>query len=72
MKRIEIDGEFYRERRGKLVKIPAEWVGQIPHAQTMRKRGSRKVGQQKNIPRNPLQDGSHDWRGYREQKYKEI
>lgn len=26
-KAIEIDGDLYRKRRGKLVKIPEEWVG---------------------------------------------
>lgn len=40
-KRIEIDGKFYRERRGKLVEIPAEWVGKFPTEQTIRKRGSK-------------------------------
>lgn len=37
-KRIEIDGKFYRKRKGKLVQIPDEWVGKIPTEQTMRKR----------------------------------
>jgi hypothetical protein len=43
-KRIEIDGKFYRERRGKLVEIPAEWVGSVTHPQTMRKRPSKQIG----------------------------
>lgn len=30
MKRIEHDGKFYRKRRGKLVEIPAKWVGKVP------------------------------------------
>jgi hypothetical protein len=38
MKRIEKDGKFYRMRRGKLVEIPAEWVGQVCHPQEQRKR----------------------------------
>ena len=44
-KRIEKDGKFYRMRRGKLVEIPSEWVGQTTHEQTKRKRRStRKKG----------------------------
>lgn len=38
MKRQEIDGKFYRMRKGKLVQIPEEWVGQVPHKQTTKKR----------------------------------
>ena len=41
MKRIEIDGKFYRKRRGELVEIPPEWVGQTLHPQTKRKRPSK-------------------------------
>ena len=37
---IEIDGVLYRKRRGKLVKIPDEWVGKIPHANQLRQRHS--------------------------------
>jgi hypothetical protein len=44
MKRIEKDGKFYRMRRGKLVEIPAEWVGEVVHAKTMRERRSNLVG----------------------------
>lgn len=39
-KRIEVDGKFYRMRRGQLVEIPEEWVGQVTHPQTARKRSS--------------------------------
>lgn len=42
-KRIEIDGKFYRERRGQLVEIPEQWVGRTLHPQTMRKRGSKTI-----------------------------
>lgn len=31
----------HRMRRGKLVEIPEEWRGKIPHKQTMRKRNSK-------------------------------
>jgi len=37
-KRIEIDGKFYRMRKGKLVQIPDEWVDKIPTKKTKRKR----------------------------------
>lgn len=42
-KRIEIDGKFFRERRGKLVEIPSAWVGKVTTEQTMRKRASKKT-----------------------------
>ncbi len=41
-KLIEKDGKHYRMRRGKLVEIPEEWVGQVTHPQTIRKRASKK------------------------------
>ena len=44
MKRIEKDGKFYRLRRGKLVEIPAEWVGKVTTPQTIRSRASKQVG----------------------------
>jgi hypothetical protein len=40
-KRIEVDGKFYRMRRGVLVEIPEEWVGNVTHPQNLRKRDSR-------------------------------
>jgi hypothetical protein len=43
-KRILIGNHFYRTRRGKLVQIPEEWVGQTVHPQTIRKRKSKKKG----------------------------
>lgn len=36
------DLETYRERRGKLVKIPNAWLGKVTHPQTIRKRKSKK------------------------------
>lgn len=44
MKRIEKDGRFYRLRRGKLVEIPVEWVGQVVYPRTIRERPSKRVG----------------------------
>ena len=46
-KRIEIDGKYYRIRRGALVQIPDEWVGQVPNPQTIRKRKSKQHGHRK-------------------------
>lgn len=40
--RVEIDGKFYRRRRGVLVEIPPEWLGHTTHKQTIRKRASKK------------------------------
>lgn len=42
MKRIEVEGRFYRMRRGKLVEIPAEWVGKTTNPASVRKRPSKK------------------------------
>jgi hypothetical protein len=44
MKRIEKDGKFYRMRRGKLVEIPAEWVGEVAYPQAIRERPSKLIG----------------------------
>ena len=35
---IEQNGRFFRVRRGKLVEIPAEWLGRATSAQTRRAR----------------------------------
>lgn len=48
-KRIEIDGTFYRKRRGKLVAIPAEWVGNVTHRQNVRQRESKLPGPLKRV-----------------------
>lgn len=39
---LSIDGVCYRMRRGKLVPIPDEWLGDVPHPQTIRKRKQRR------------------------------
>lgn len=44
MKRMEKDGKFYRMRRGKLVEIPAEWIGEVVYRQTVRERASKLTG----------------------------
>ncbi len=48
--RIEIDGQFYRERRGKLVLIPAKWLNQVPTSRTMRNRASNLINKKKRDP----------------------
>jgi hypothetical protein len=40
-KAIEIDGVLYRKRRGKLVKIPEEWVGKTISHHAKSKRHSK-------------------------------
>lgn len=37
-KRIEIDGKFYRKRKGKLAQIPDAWVGKVVCNNTKTKR----------------------------------
>ncbi len=41
-KRLEFGNRFFRWRRGKLVEIPTEWVGNTTHPQTLSKRRSKK------------------------------
>ena len=50
MRRICIDGVFYRKRRGRLVPIPEEWVGKTTHPSTIRRRTttSRRTRKNKN------------------------
>lgn len=50
-KRIKKDGKFYRMRRGKLVEIPSEWVGETVHPQTIRNRPSKKPHKFRNLHR---------------------
>lgn len=64
MKRLEVDGKYYRMRKGRLVEIPSEWVGNTLHPQTKRKRRKGK-----NEVRNPLKDGTYPTRNYRRDKH---
>lgn len=48
-KRIEIDGKFYRMRRGQLVEIPLEWVGKVTTRETIRQRPSKLTNKVKRI-----------------------
>lgn len=45
--RVEIDGKFFRYRRGKLVEIPTQWVNKIPTGRTMRARKTARMMQRK-------------------------
>lgn len=42
-KRILIDSVYYRERRGKLVAIPPQWVGKVTSPETIRTRPSKLI-----------------------------
>lgn len=42
-KRIEIDGKFYRKRRGVLVEIPSEWVGRTVTSKVINRRQSKHI-----------------------------
>jgi hypothetical protein len=57
MKRVEKDGKFYRLRRGKLVEIPAAWVGEVVYAQTLRERPSKLIGK---VARKVKHAGNHN------------
>ena len=40
--RVQIGDRYFRWRKGRLVEIPPQWVGQVTHPQTIRKRPSKK------------------------------
>ena len=46
-KATKIDGKLYRTRRGKLVEIPKEWVGNFTTPATIRQRPSKLIGKVK-------------------------
>jgi len=46
-KPIMIDGKAHRIRRGKLVEIPAEWVGKTVSRQTILKRPSKSTNKER-------------------------
>jgi hypothetical protein len=48
------DGSLYRMRRGKLVKIPDDWVGNFTTPATIRKRDSKKTGKLKRATKNVI------------------
>lgn len=56
--------KYYRIRRGKKVEIPPEWVGKVPHPQSIRKRRSKQGKQARTEPSHPLKDGTWPTREY--------
>ncbi len=68
---IDTDGEeevvkeeHFRKRRGKMVRIPDEWVGQVPHPQTKRKRDSKKTRHARNNDEvRAWRHGTEDYHG---------
>lgn len=56
-KRVEKDGKFYRLRRGRLVEIPPEWVGQTAHPQSVRKRRSKASHGEREVQSHPAPSG---------------
>lgn len=46
-KATKIDGKLYRTRRGRLVEIPEEWVGNFTTPATIRQRQSKLIGKVK-------------------------
>ena len=61
-KRLIIDGKVFRERRGKLVEIPPEWVGHTVSRQTIENRPSKMTGKlRRSLKRlNPKKDRPSD------------
>ena len=71
-KRIDIEEGSFRLRRGKLVKIPEEWVGHMLTEQTKRKCRSKQTKAQRAELHNWLKDGTFDWKNSRKIKNQEI
>jgi len=55
------EGKYYRLRRGRVVEIPAAWVGQTLHPQTKRKRPSKAIHKRRKM----LKYGDHPKKGRR-------
>jgi len=53
-KRIDIDGKSFRLRRGKLVEIPAEWVGKVTDPATIRQRKSKLIHKRRRGKPKPI------------------
>lgn len=47
MKRLEIEGKFFRMRRGILVEIPDKWLGKVTNSTTIRQRKSKLISKVK-------------------------
>lgn len=58
-KRIELDGKFWRRRRGRLVEIPEEWVGKVTDRQTIRKRKSKRIHKLRRCAPKPQKSVGH-------------
>ena len=72
-KLIKEEDGFYRIRRGEKVRIPDEWVGQVPNRQTVKKRNSHQTRHQRdNESRTPLKDGTYDWKRYRSKRFEML
>ena len=56
-KSIVVNGNRYRMRRGKLVKIPSQWVGRFPTEATIRQRPS------KTTKKRRRDEKTGNWRG---------
>lgn len=64
--RIEIDGKFYRYRRGKLVEIPRRWVGHVTSPATIRQRPSKLSGPAKRRAKDELSGGVNGYKDRRD------
>lgn len=53
-KPILIEGKPHRKRRGKLVEIPAEWVGKTVSRQTINKRPSKGLHKHSKLDKSNL------------------
>jgi hypothetical protein len=65
-KRIDIEGKSYRMRRGKLVEIPAEWVGRQTTKKTIRQRLSKLAGPRKRAMKDHATGGVNGYKDRRD------
>ena len=61
-KRLEVDGVFFRWRRGKLVEIPSDWVNVVASPQRIRNRPSKLSGKKRRALK-AHRDANHPFKG---------
>ena len=69
MKRLDIGNKSFRQRRGKWVEIPEDWVNKTTDKQTIRKRDSKKTRKTRNQDHRARYREGEKWDGYWNEKY---
>jgi hypothetical protein len=69
---VMIDGVPHRERRGKLVVIPAEWFGKVTTDQTIRKRRSKQTAPQRREHAHTLKTSGYAKKSFHAERHAPI